>query len=393
MGQVNHTQRKHALLSASGSDRWMSCTPSPRFEEEFPEQESSVYAEEGTLAHEFGDIDLRLYVGELSKKQHRFAVRKLKKHELYSEEEMLDEVAKYTEYVTLQFEEAKRLNSGAVLLVERKVDLTDYIENGFGTTDSTIISDGVLEVIDLKYGKGVQVSAEDNSQLKLYGLGSLKEHELLYDIHTVRLTIVQPRLNTISVWEISAEDLLDWAENEVLPRAQQAYAGEGELVAGDHCKWCRAKNRCPALAALHLELAKLDFAEPEMLTDEQLIEIYEQTPQLVNWANSISAYILSEAINGKDWEGYKLVEGKSNRKWIYEEQAIEKLRELKHPDEKIINSKIKGIGDIEKLVKKSNFQTLLGDFVEKPAGKPSLVPASDKREPYALSSAKQDFQD
>jgi hypothetical protein len=393
---VNHKERKHALLSPSGAERWINCTPSARFEEKFIDpdgEESSVYAMEGTLAHEFADVNLRHFAGEIADSTKNNYLSKLRKHELYDEHEMEDEVAKFVDYVTLQYAEAERLNGSAELLVERKVDLSEFIEGGFGTSDATIISDGIMDVIDLKYGRGVQVEAEENSQLMIYGLGSLYEFMLLYDIHTVRLNIVQPRLNHISVWSISAEELLDWGYTLVKPKAEKAHKGEGELVAGDHCKWCAAKNRCPALAAKQLEMAKYEFEEPTELTDEQLLKIYDQIPQLVEWANSIEKYMLEEALKGKEWDGLKLVEGRSYRRWADESKAALKLEEEGYKPEEIYNTKIKGITDIEKLVSKTNFDEIVGEFVNKPPGKPSLVPESDKREPYAISSAKEDFED
>jgi len=390
MSQVDHGKRKHALLSASGASRWMACTPSARLEEDFPEQESSVYAREGTLAHEFGDIELRLLNSEITKAAYKKQKKKLEKHELFSEE-MPDEVQKYVDYVWAQFTEAKRKDKHAILLIEQKLDLSAFIEEGFGTGDATIISNGTMEVADLKYGKGVPVFAEDNPQLKLYGLGALQEHDLSYDIHTVKLTVIQPRLNSISSWEIDAIDLRNWGENDVRKKAAVAYEGGGELVPGEHCKWCKAKNRCPAIAEFHMGLAKHDFAEPALLSDKDLIKIYEQTPQLIDWANSIASYMLEEALNGREWKGYKLVEGRSNRKWVDEDGAIKILKKEGHPEEKIVNVKIKGIGDIEKLVKKKNFPVLLGDCVDKPQGKPSLVPESDNRPALGVEQAAEDF--
>jgi len=387
---AEHKKRKHALLSASGASRWMSCTPSARAEEEFPEQGSSVFAEEGTLAHELSDVELNRFMGHLKKKPYEDQKRKIQDHELYSEE-MPEEVAKYTDYVQEQFIDAQRRSNGAELLIEQRVDLTEWIENGFGTNDAIVLCDGVMEVIDLKYGKGVKVSAVDNPQLKLYGLGALHFNMLSYDIRTVRLTIVQPRLNNISTWEISAEELLAWGEGEVKPLAEKAYAGEGEFVPGDHCRWCRAKPRCKALAEYNQQLAKHDFEDPDFMTDEELVEAYNAIGSIQDWLKSVSGYMLNQALEGRSFPGMKVVAGRSMRRWVDEDKVIQALRSKRFALKDITNTKVKGIGDIEKLVGKANFEDVVGPYVIKPEGKPTLVPDSDKRP--AMNDAVSDFTD
>lgn len=386
--KLKNENRAHALLSASGASRWMNCTPSARLEEGFKDSETSDFAEEGTLAHEFGEIGLRRYLnGDLGLSQ----LVKLRKHRLYSDE-MEGEVEKYTDYVIESFEVAKQKTKDAVLLIEQKVNLTEYIEDGFGSNDAIIVADGTLTVIDLKYGKGVRVNADENSQLKLYGLGTLRQFELMYDIHTVKLVIVQPRLDHISEWEISAKDLITWGDKEVRPKAKLAYAGEGIQQAGEWCKWCKVKGRCATLAADSLKAAKEAFAEkpdPHLLTDKQLMDVYGKMDQISDWVNAVYAYVLSEAINGKKWPGLKLVEGKSNRTWLDAEKVQQTLEDLGYDSEKYLNTKLAGIGDIEKLVGKTKFPIILGDLVIKPQGKPTLVPLSDKRPEF--SNAKKDF--
>jgi hypothetical protein len=390
MAEVQHSERAHALLSASGAKRWLNCTPSPRLEENFAEGAESPFAKEGTLAHEFGDIALQKYTKKITLPKYRKLVAVLRKNEYYTDE-MEDQVEKYTTYVIEQFKAAKRITKDALLLVEDKVDLTSYIEDGFGTNDSTIIADRTLEVGDLKYGKGIRVDAEDNDQLKLYGLGALMAYDLMYDIKDVRLTIIQPRLDHISSWVISAEDLIKWGEEVVIPKAREAYAGAGEQCVGDWCRWCKVKPKCRALAEQSLEMAKHDFADPRLLTDTEIIENYRKIPQLQEWAKSVSEYVLTEALGGKPWEGYKLVEGRSNRKWSDTEMVVRKLQEEAYADDEILNTSLKGIGDIEKLLTKPIFADLLGLMVNKPQGKPTLVSETDKRPAMGIESAKSDF--
>ena len=388
--EVNHNERAHALLSASGASRWLNCTPSPRLEEGF-KNESSSFAEEGTLAHELAEVLLRKRVGLIKESEFIKVNLSIRSNTLYADD-MLDYVYTHTDYVVEQFAEAKRKTPDAILLIEQKVDITHLIEEGFGTCDVIIIADGTLEVIDLKYGLGVRVSAEDNSQLKLYGSGALEAYDLMYDIHTVKLTITQPRMDSISSWEISAEDLRQWGEEVVKPKAQIAYAGEGEQVTGEWCKFCKASPRCKAQADKALELAKLDFAEPMLLTDAQLVEIYGQSPQIAKWLTAVTDYLYKEALAGKKWEGYKLVDGQNRRGWTDEIKAQALLYDNGFADDDFLNEpKLKGIGDIEKLVGKKVFPTLLGDVVAFKKTSPSLVHESDKRPALGIDQAKADF--
>jgi hypothetical protein len=369
----------------------MACTPSARFEEQFPEQESSDYAREGTLAHELGELELQLYnEGHSFEKQYHAGISEITRSPLFTTD-MPDEVSKYVEYTISLFEEAKRRDELATLTLEQKFDLRDYIPDGFGTSDATITGGNILDVGDLKYGKGVKVYAEKNPQLMLYGLGALLEAELLTTIDTVRLHIIQPRLDHIDVWELPAEELKAWAKEEVKVKAESADLGTGDLVAGSHCKWCRAKNRCPALASLNLDLARDAFAPPEALSDDQLVNIYGQLPTFEEWAKDIAKYMLDEAVKGKEWDGLKLVEGRSNRKWTNETLAISALRKKGFLKKDVTNTKIKGIGDIEKLVKKSNFNDIVGAYVVKPDGKPSLVSEDDKRPDFRTVSIEKAF--
>lgn len=390
MAEHNHKERAHALLSPSGAHRWMRCTPSARLEDELPEQGETFFTLEGTLAHELAELELLLYAGRLTKKKYKEVYDELTDSEYYSEE-MDEYVDTYVTFVIEEYEAALRVDEGAVLKIEDRIDLTRYVEDGFGSNDSVIVGNGRLSVVDLKYGKGVPVSAEDNEQLMLYGLGALYENMLLYDVQTVRMVIVQPRLDSISEWEISAAELLDWAENTVKPKAEMAYAGEGEMNPGDHCRWCRLKAQCPALRDYNLEVAKHRFAEPKLLSDAEILEVFERIDRLTDWAKAVADYVLQEAMNGKQWPGYKLVEGRSRRKWSDEEAAIKTLREKGFTDEEILKMSLEGITKIEKLVGKKAFPDVLGPYVVKPKGKPTLAPEGDKRPALGAESAKEVF--
>lgn len=402
MAEVQHSNRKHALLSASGASRWLNCTPSARLEENY-ESTQSVYAAEGTLAHEFADIGIRFAANQLQKREYSKQIDSFRKHHLYTDD-MEEEVQKHIDYVLEQYNEAKRLTSDALLIVEEKVNLTDYIEEGFGTCDSIVIADGVMEIIDLKYGKGIRVSAVDNSQLKLYALGALAKYSMFFDIKVVRLTIVQPRLDSISSWEMDVEELENWGNETVISKVKDAYNGKGEFQTGDWCKFCKAKAKCKAFAKQNIAVAKLDFADLENtdkldlktsneLTDSEILDIYEKASQFQDWLSSISQHVLQTALEGKEWEGYKLVEGRSNRKWLNEEDVERILLEAEYSEEEINTKKLKGITAIEKLVGKVNFTSLLSEQVIKPQGSPTLVPLSDKRPAFGFNSAAEDFKD
>lgn len=394
MGEVNHSARKHALLSASGASRWLHCPPSARLEEKFEESSpstSSVYADEGTLAHEFGDLNLRKASGRITDSAFEKEIKELRKHPLYSSE-MEGEVDKYVTYVLEAFAEAKQKTPDAVLMIEERLDFSHLVEQGFGTGDAGVIADGVLEIIDLKYGKGIRVEAEENPQLMLYGSGALRSFELMYDIHTVKMTIVQPRLDHISSWEIPAKDLINWGEKTVKPAAAKAYEGKGVQKAGDYCKWCKVKAMCATLAAKNVALARHEFKDPHLLTEKQLLKVYKQQPMLVDWANAVAEYLLAEALKGKQWPGYKIVEGRSQRKWMDKNKVIEIL-ELSHDPKDFMVSDLAGIPAIEKLLGKKDFPVLLGEMVLLPPGKPTLVPESDKRPAMGIEQAKMDFKD
>lgn len=392
----NHNQRSHALLSASGASRWLNCTPSAKLEEEFGERKSSVYAQEGTLAHELSELYIRRdTLCDISEQDFNDGLERIMADDLFNDE-MLDVVPIYTDYCADQFTEAHTTSESAVMEIEQKLDLTDFVPESFGTADCIIISDGLMEVIDLKYGKGVAVYADWNTQLMLYALGALQKYDTMYDISEVRLTIVQPRINNISSWQISVEELREWAENTLMPKAQLAFKGEGELSSGDWCRFCAVRNKCRKLYEEQIEIAKHEFAKPALLTDEEIAEIVRRTPKLIEWANSITEYAQTKAIDeNKQWPGLKLVEGISRRKWLDEDEAsntiLARCPELS--EDEIFNMKLKPITSIEKVVGKKRFEKLLSDVVIKPQGKPTLVPEDDKRPAMGYRQAELDFKD
>lgn len=397
MGQttkINHSERAHALLSASGANRWMACTPSAKLEEQFGERKSSPYAAEGTLAHELAELYLRRDVlGNISEADFELKLEELMANEFFSEE-MVEAVGIYVAYCEGQLIQARTDNMFAEMEIEQRFDLTEYIPESFGTGDCSIIADPVLEIIDLKFGKGVPVYAEWNKQLMLYGLGALRKYDTMYYIDTVRLTIVQPRLNNISTFTISVEELKKWAMEELVPKARMAFNGEGELVAGDHCKFCAVKNRCRKLYEQQIEIAKHEFKDPTLLTDEEIVDILQRAPKFIEWVNSITTYAQEAAVNdNKIWPGYKLVEGVSRRKWLDEDKAAQaifaRLPELS--EDQIFDTKLKSITGIEKVVGKKRFAEVLSDVTVKPEGKPTLVPMDDKRPAIGFEQAKADF--
>jgi hypothetical protein len=301
----------------------------------------------------------------------------------------------YTDvYVNFAIELITKVNQSCkdpIVLIEQRLDFSNYVPEGFGTGDLVIVADKTLYVVDLKYGKGVAVSADKNPQIMLYALGALNLFEALYDIENINMTIVQPRLESISIYEISVNELITWAETELKPKADLAINGEGQFVPGDHCKFCRARATCRARSESFLELARFEFKMPDLLTDSEIEDVLSLADQLSKWAADIYTYATEKAINdGKQWTGYKLVEGRSNRKYSDEGAVIEATRNAGHED--IYRKTLLGITDMEKLLGKKNFETILGNLIEKPKGKITLVSESDKRKSIKLdNTAKAEF--
>lgn len=390
-----HSERAHALLSASSANRWLNCTPSAKLEEAEGPRASSVYAEEGTLAHELGELYIKHdVIKSIGDQVFSDRFDEILNNNLFSEE-MLDVVPIYVDYCAGQYAEALTKDAEAIIEIEQKLDLTEFVPESFGTADCVVLGGNTLEIIDYKHGKGVPVYAEWNKQLMLYALGALRKYDVLYDITQVRVTIVQPRINNISSWQTSVDELLTWANEELKPAAKLAFAGKGEIKAGDWCKFCAVKNRCRALYEKQMEVAKYDFQEPTLLTDEEIADILTKIPGLIEWASSVQSYAQDEAItNGKVWNGFKLVEGVSRRKWLDEDKAAEAIFSNipEASEDQVYEMKLKSISALEKEFGKKTIAEKLSNVIVKPQGKPTLVPLSDKRPALGIEEAKNDFQ-
>ena len=369
----------HAVLSASGSHRWLNCTPSARLELEF-ENTGSEAAREGTAAH-------ALCEHKLKRALHMRSKRPVSD---YDSDEMEECTDAYAEFVMEQYEAAKQVCKDPVVLIEQKLDFSCYVPDGFGTGDCLIISDDKLHIIDFKYGMGVLVEAEDNPQMKLYALGALAVYDALYDIREVSMTIFQPRRENVSTWTVPVEDLKAWAENELKPRAKMAYDGEGEYLPGEWCTFCRAAVRCRARAEEKLRLAQTEFRMPPLLTDAEIEEILAVLPDLTKWANEIAAYALDAALNhGKEWNGFKVVEGRSVRKYRDEAAVAEAAKEAGYKD--IYRQSLIPLTEMQRLMGKDKFEEILGGLIYKAPGKPTLVPKSDKRPAVNVTNAINEF--
>ncbi len=303
---------------------------------------------------------------------------------------MDDYVDVYKEICIEKYLNSKETTTDSIAAVEQRLDFSNYVPDGFGTGDFIVIADGTLEICDLKYGKGVPVSAENNSQMRLYALGAINKFSFLYDIEKVRMTIIQPRLGNISSDEISVNDLLKWAEEVVKPSAELAIKGEGEFKTGGHCKFCKARSVCRARADENLELAKFEFKKSDTLSNDEISEILEKVDSLVKWASDVKEYALDKALEGQEFKGYKLVEGRSQRKWKDEKAVAKILTDRGFLENIIWTKKLTTISNIERAIGKKETERLFKDLIDKPLGKPTLVPLSDKREVY--NAAKADFQ-
>jgi uncharacterized protein DUF2800 len=380
----------HAVLSPSGADRWLNCTPSARLEQQFPDRAGQA-AEEGTLAHALGELLIRYKLQRIKKYVFEEELAKIRLHRLF-DNAMEEHADDYALYVLEQFAEARAKTKDAILFTEQKLDLTEYVPEGFGTSDIVIIADGLMNVIDLKYGKGVPVSAVGNRQMRLYALGALEAFKHIYDINEVSMTIYQPRLDSISVWKLPVDEVMTWGTNELKPLARLAFDGQGDFTPGKHCQFCKARAVCRAFADHNLVIAKHEFKAPDLLRDEEVSDIMDRAKVFQNWLTSVEDYALDQAVNnGKQWPGYKVVEGRSNRKYSDEQLALKALAD-QDPD-KVAPRSILGITAMEKLIGKKLFEERLTPLIIKPAGKPTLTPLSDKRAPInSLETAKADFQ-
>jgi hypothetical protein len=367
----------HALLSASSSDRWLHCPPSTRLCESY-EDKGSDYAAEGTDAHELCEYKLRLALGL----EATDPTANLK----WFSQEMEDCATGYTAYILEQVEAANETCKDPVVLIEQQVDFSRWVDSGFGTADCIIVAESILQIVDMKFGVGRLISAVRNPQMQCYALGALELFDGIYDIEKVRMVIFQPKRDNVSVYEISKEDLYQWADEVLKPTAELAFAGEGNFLCGEWCGFCKAKHDCRARADANLALAQYDFKLPPFLTDEEVEEILVRIDDLVAWASDIKEYALQQALSGKEWNGWKLVEGRSNRKYTNEAAVTETVKNAGFDP---YEHKVLAITAMQKLLGKLRFDELLAGFIEKPQGKPTLVPENDKRP--VLNTAKNDF--
>lgn len=380
----------HAKLSASGAKKWISCPGSVALESTVEEQPSE-YASEGTTAHTLGEAKIRLALKEYTRAKYHKAIK-----DLDITEEMEDCTDSYRDFVFESFGEMKRETEDTELFLEQRLTFSDYVPEGFGTGDCIIINNEHLHIIDLKYGKGVRVEAKDNPQLRLYALGVLETYGFLYEFQDVKMTIYQPRLDHIDSEVLSIAELQAWGAS-IKPTAEKAFAGSEECNAGSHCDsgFCKARPFCRAYSEKKLEMTRFEFAKPNTLTMEEISDILEEAEALSKWATIIKDYVLSKAINGDEIPGYKLVEGRSNRVFNVDDTLIaNQLICQGYNDDDIWPRKLLPLGQIEKYLGKKTFQELLGNFVEKPQGKPVLVPITDARPAInSTESAVEDFKD
>ncbi len=378
----------HARLSASGAKKWLNCPGSVQLEEQFRDKPSE-FASEGTAAHTLAEAKIKLAANKINRTRYAAMIEKL---------EITGDMDEYTDgyrdFVLERYNEALRTIPDAKLLIEQRLDFSTWVPGGFGTGDAVIVGNGVMEIIDLKYGRGVKVSAENNPQLRLYALGALDEYDYIYGIEVVRTTIYQPRIDNINSEDLTSEELYKWGELVSDSAKKAADDSITNCVAGCHCDdgFCKARPACRAYAAKRQEMAKFDFMPPAKLTPDEIAKIIDEADKLQIWAKIVSDYALDQALNhGVSYPGFKLVEGRSNRKYIDEVKVGKQLIENGYTESDIYIRKLKGITDMEKLLGKKSFNDVLGELVVKPQGKPTLVHIEDKRP--ALNSAVQATED
>lgn len=369
---------KHALLSASGAHRWLECTPSAQLELQFP-QSTSEYAEEGTAAHELCELTARYWLGEISGAEYENQRDELAKGKYYNAE-MQECANDYAKFVAEKTAAARETCEDAFTALEVRVDFSKYVKDGFGTGDCIIVSDNVLEIIDFKYGKGVRVEAAGNPQMKLYALGAYLEYNTLFDIDSVRMTIFQPRLSGVqSSDEITVKELLEWAEKYVKPRAKLAYKGEGEFAPSEEvCKFCRAKAQCKARADKNLKLFD-EAPDILLLTPEDAGKILEQAGDIQSWLADLESLVSSTLLAGQPVEGWKMVEGRSNRRFTDELKVVAAMKAAGYDESLLYERKLITLTQMEKDFGKKAVAETLGELIVKPQGKPTLAPAKDKR--------------
>lgn len=370
----------HAILSPSAASRWLTCTPSARLEQGF-ENKSSSYADEGTLAHAVGECMLRELAGFITHAEAE-TIMAVHMNNQYYNKELHDYAEGYAYFVWNQCKPGV-----TELFIEQRLDMTDYVEEGFGTGDALVVGDRIMRFSDLKYGKGVPVYAEDNAQLKLYSLGAYKELKHIFEIDMIEVNIYQPRLDNVSTWSISVQELLDWAENILKPAAALAYAGKGEYKPGKACLFCKAKATCRALHDYNTQLAQYEFVNPDILTDEEVANVLLRSEMLTKWVDAVAGYALATAVSGeKAWPGYKVVQGRTNRKYNSEVIVAQKLKEKGFTD--IYKAPaLLAMGEMEKKLTKPVFKEIVEPLLIKPDGAPTLVKETDARPVYSVATS------
>ena len=387
------TPKEHALLSASSASRWLVCTASPRFEENFPET-TSEYAEEGRLAHSFCELKvLKKFTTSITQKTFTTRINKLKKNEKY-QPEMEKTSDLFIEHLT---ELAMSYDAPPYVAAEVRVDFSEYVPEGFGTCDNIMIGGDTITITDYKHGKGVPVSAEQNSQMMLYALGALKKYAPIYGntIKKARLCIDQPRIqNELSIWETTVDELKAWGTS-IRPTAEKAFMGLGEYVPGEHCRFCRGKAQCKARADIHTAVEEFKDCVPEAkaepgqntLTNAQIGDLLVRCADLVSWYKDLEEYALNATLNGEEIPGWKAVAGRANRTFTDQDAAIKAVIAAGYDESLVYERKPLTLSALETLMGKKEFAEKIGQFVTQPLGKPTLVPTSDKRPPYNPAAA------
>ena len=366
----------HAVLSPSAAHRWLHCTAAPRLEEHV-EDKGSSYAEEGTLAHAYCAKHLKEYLSLPTTDEDK-EIAEL--NDAYHTGEMDEATAIYRTIVLDKYEKARERVSDAQLLVEVRLDFTQYIPDGFGTADAVIIADGTMEIIDFKYGKGVKVNAANNPQMMIYALGAYQQFSFEYNISRVQMTIVQPRIDNLSEWSINKFDLLAWATYCLQPKAREAFDGKGHQEPGEWCQFCKVKASCKALADQTFAVIE-EHPDPLLISPEDMAaKVLPMLDTIKTWIKGVDEYTLQQALSGTKYEGYKLVAGRSVRKITDAAQVIAALSQEYDEAAFMKPRELKSITDLEKICGKKHFNELCADWIDKPVGKPTLVPASDKRE-------------
>lgn len=387
MAGLDHSARAHARLSASGANQWINCPPSIKASEGVGDK-TTEFAEEGTFAHELSELYFSRLYEDLSEQDFNKQLETRKQNKYYSEE-LREYVEQYVDIVEEKVNEAKAVDE-PILFFEHRLDLTRFVPESFGTGDVIIYYNGIVEIIDLKFGKGVEVSAIENPQLRLYGLGAYELLKDFEDVKTIKTTIVQPRLHNISTEELDASELVKWGLETVRPQAMLAYDGKGEFHAGSHCRFCKIRHTCRERAEQMQDVPV--NKDKHLLSDDEIAELLHKAPQIKRWADELEKYALEQAIeNGKELKGWKVVEGRANRKYVDNEQVFEKLTAEYDPAE-VSETKVLSISKLEKKLGKKKVQELLSDLITKPQGKATLVTDNDKRDSI-ISNATEDFKD